>query len=158
MRFFTPSTPAGRLEFLVILIATAAVQYWAVFQFLELEIDVANRELAFVERRLGVATGIVIAMLPLQWISGMRRLADVRKSASLAIPMLIPGVGILFGLFLAINGADRRIGYAPFGDDPHNPDSWVEDPDLNSTAPVVTYQGQELRLPGEERWSDDQAA
>ena len=158
MRFFTPSVPAGRIEFLVILLITGAVQVWAVFEYLELEVDIANREVAFIERNLGVAVAIVLAMLPLQWISAMRRMADARKPASIALPMLLPGIGLVFGLFLAVTTGDRRVGFAPYGDDPYDPDSWVEDPDLNSTGPVVTYQGQELQLPGEERWSDDQAA
>jgi len=158
MRFFLPGVPAGRLEFLAIMLPTFAVQFWAAFSYLELEVDIANRGVSYVARNLELFALIYVAMLAIQWITSMRRLRDLDKSGNAAFLALIPGLGAVFALMLFVSDTHTGAGYAPFGDDPLSPDSWVERPDGKRSAPAVTFQGQELSLPGEEHWDDQSAA
>ena len=80
----------------------------------------------------------------------MRRLNAVGIKTMAAFAILIPSLNILMPISLLLKTRPNSFGDAPFGDDPLDPQSWVEIPRGAGAAPIATYQGQELRLPGDD--------
>ena len=97
-------------------------------------------------------------VLFLMIINAGRRLKDIKQSALLALLVLIPGVNLLFALYLAISNGPNTKVYVPFGDDPYDPNSWVPNELPGATGSAVSYQGTSIYLPGEEDDSQQQAA
>ena len=149
MRFFLPSVPAGRLEYIALMLVAFGVQYYAVFNFLELNVDFADRSVGYIARNRDIAIAIYVAAAAFQWITAIRRLRGLDMSTAPSIAVVIPGIGWLFALLLVIADPKKSTAFSPYGDDPYDPNAWVKDPDPASTAPSVTYQGQALLLPGD---------
>jgi uncharacterized membrane protein YhaH (DUF805 family) len=179
MRFFNPGHPAGRLEFFVVSFVIAAslvafnilfLSFTIVFETAVIEYD-ATMVTAFFAAYI-VASG-------LQWINVIRRLKDLHMNGAwslmliapiLSIPALpflvvalpvdwveavilsIPAAQIFFIMFLTFSRGMSRQTYTPYGDNPYDPDSWVPKGVSVNGGPAgkaVTFNGQELRLPGE---------
>ncbi len=158
MRFFIPSIPAGRLEYLGVLIVTSIGLYAIVFAVLEIRVDDFTGEIAYSADRLALGLFCYMVWLVLSVINVLRRVTDLGISSAWAFTLLIPLVGTLFSIFLLVASGKKNSAFAPYGDDPLNPDSWVAKPAADSTAPAVTYNGQALYLPGEHEAWDDEAA
>ena len=150
MRFFTPSHPAGRLEYLLIQLGLYAVLYFAIFLTLGLSVDIEAAEVSYDATAITLVLCIVIVVVMLQWITVLRRLYDLHMGSGWVICNFIPIVAIIFHLYLLLASGVSRETYAPYGDNPYNPDSWVPPAEASSTSPAVTFQGQALLLPGEE--------
>lgn len=71
-----------------------------------------------------------------------------------AVVIGIPTAQILFILFLTFTRGMSRQTYAPYGSDPYDPDSWVPKSVALQGGGVpargVTFNGQELHLPGDQ--------
>lgn len=158
MRFLLPSVPAGRLEYLAILIVLGVVQFFALILLLDLSVDVQSQELNYDATKLTISLCILFVTMCFAWITVLRRLTDLHMSGVWALCLLIPILNWMFQLYLLVASGVRRETIAPYGDDPYNPDSWVQKPAIGSTGPAVTYRGQALTLPGEENWASDDAA
>ena len=156
MRFFLPSVPAGRIEYIALMLVAFGVQFYAAFDFLELSVDIANRDVGYVARHLDVFIAIYVVAAAFQWITAMRRLNGLGMSTSASVAVVIPGIGLLYAILLLVADPKKSTAYSPYGDDPHDPNAWVQAPNPASTAPSVTYQGQALLLPGDGQ--DEQAA
>lgn len=160
MRFFNPSSPAGRLEYLVVGLVLYAIAYWATLTFLALSVDVDTQE--FTYSAGGVTTWLFILILVLAFgmINVLRRMTDLNLGSGWVICHFIPVINVIFHLYLLLaSGIDKKT-YAPYGDNPYNPDSWVPKPAPNtSSVPSnsVSFQGKPLLLPGEENWDSEAA-
>ncbi len=160
MRFLTPSNPAGRLEYFVVQLVLYVIAFWATYTFLALSIDVENQEFSYSAG--GVSTWLFVLILVIAFgvINVLRRMEDLNLGGGWLICHFIPGVNIVFHLYLLLASGIERKTYAPYGDNPYNPDSWVPKPapsEPGTHAPAVSYRGQPLLLPGEETWNDPAA-
>ena len=155
MRFFLPSVPAGRLEYLVIVLVMNVAQFAAIRYLLELEvIDPVAREISYNTGEIGTTAVIYVAALAVIWITVLRRLTDLNMGSMAAIALFIPVIAQIFQLWLLLAKGIGHTTIAPYGDNPYDPQSWVETPKHGASGPAVTYKGQELRLPGEEDMTD----
>jgi len=155
VRFFIPSIPAGRIEYFVVSIVVGLVGLGINLALFDLQVDVANQELVSYNRNnLALFIAITLVLFVINIINMLRRIKDTGRSSGIIILAFIPLVNIVFGIWLILAGPEQTASYAPYGDDPYNPDSWVKTPDPNVDAgPSVSYQGKELLLPGEHSWS-----
>lgn len=158
MRFFTPSIPAGRLEYFGVLIITTIALYAIVFAVLEIRVDQLTGQVAYSADRLAFGLFLYLIWFTISIINVLRRITDLGISSAWAFTLLIPILGMLFSFYLLLASGVKRTTYAPYGDDPLNPDSWVAKPTADSTGPAVTYNGQALYLPGEHDAWDENAA
>lgn len=159
MRFFTPSIPAGKIEYLVILLVTSAAQIYIVFSFLEFGVDTATREISYLTRNLEPAVLLYLVLAAIQWMNTLRRLSHIDKPWTVGVPTLIPGFGHAYSLLLASAPGARTTGYAPFGDNPYDPNSWIqEDDQAKRLGRGMSYQGKRVFLPGEGDNQDNKAA
>lgn len=156
MRFFMPSHPAGRLEYLLIQIGLYAVFYFALAVVLGLSVDPTTRELSYNAPMLTAVVCIVIVVIALQWITVLRRLYDLHMGGGWAFCTILPVIGLIFHVYLLVASGVSRETFAPYGDNPYNPDSWVAPADAGA-GPSVTFRGQALLLPGEEESVEDAA-
>jgi uncharacterized membrane protein YhaH (DUF805 family) len=155
MRFFLPSVPAGRLEYLVIVLVMNVAQFAAIRYLLELEvIDPVAREISYNTGQIGTTAVIYVAALAVIWITVLRRLTDLNMGSMAAIALFIPVIAQIFQLWLLLAKGIGHTTIAPYGDDPYDPQSWVETAKPGANGPAVTYKGQALRLPGEEDMTD----
>lgn len=159
MRFFIPSVPAGRLEYFLIILAMNVAQYFALTKLLRFEVvDPLTRQFNYDATNLTVFAFIIFGTFAVSMITVVRRLTSLNMSGTWVVALFIPIISLFFQLWLLLAKAIGASTIAPFGDDPYNPDSWVEKPKPGTSGPVVTYQGQALRLPGEgETWGKDAA-
>lgn len=160
MRFFTTTTPAGRLEYLAIMIVMYVVNFLAVTILLELQVDAITQEFSYSTQRLSLFAFIYVGNFVFGLITILRRMRDLHMGSGWIVLHFIPLLNILFHLNLLLSSGMKRETYAPYGSNPYNPDSWVAKPASDGTGgPAVTFQGQALMLPGEDSWqSDDEAA
>jgi len=158
MRFFTPSIPAGRLEYLGVLIVTTLMSMLVVFTMLELRVDQLTGQIAYSADRLAVGLLFYMIIWVVSFVNVLRRLTDLGMSGWWALALIVPLVGLVFQLYLLVASGINTRTYAPYGEDPLNPDSWVPSPSQSGpTGPSVTYNGQALYLPGEDVWDSDAA-
>lgn len=156
MRFFLPSNPAGRLEYILVSIVIGAAIYGANLALINLRIDIDARQANFNRAELGVFLVIAFVLYALAIINMLRRINDTGRSTGIIVLAFIPVVNLLFAVWLILAGPEHTASYAPFGDNPYDPDAWVKTPDPKAdSGPVVSYQGQELLLPGEQGWDRD---
>ena len=127
MRIFLPSNPAGRLEYLLMMVVTTIAGYVATNFYLQLAVDVDTRELSYIARNLPTFSLILAVILAIQIIASMRRLNDLGKPTGAAFLVLLPLIGTLFTIWLAVTKRPKTFGYAPYGDNPLDPQSWVDD-------------------------------
>jgi len=153
MRFFMPSHPCGRLEYLLIQIGLYAVLYFALAVVLGLSVDPTTREISYNAATVTAVICILIVTVGLQWVTVLRRLYDLHMGGTWALCTFIPIISVIFHLYLLIASGVSRETFAPYGSNPYNPDSWVAPPDQNA-GPSVTFQGHALLLPGEEEVDD----
>lgn len=159
MRFFLPSFPAGRLEYLVIMVAMNAINWFAITQILDFEaIDPFAREFGYDASKITTVAFILFGTFAISMITILRRLTSLKMPGMAVLVLFIPIISLFFQLWLLLAKGVESKTIAPYGDNPYDPDSWVAKPAPGSTnGPVVTYQGQALRLPGEETWGEDAA-
>lgn len=159
MRFLTTNTPAGRLEYLAVMIVMYVVNVFAFNTLLEVQIDPLTGDFSYSTQRLAVFAFVIVGNLILGLINALRRMKDLHMGSGWIILHFIPLLNILFHLTLLLSSGMKRETYAPFGDNPYNPDSWVAKPASDGTGgPAVTFQGQALMLPGEDSWNRSEDA
>ncbi len=160
MRFLTTNTPAGRLEYLAVMIVMYVVNFFAFSILLEVQIDPSTADFSYSTQQIAVFAFVMAGNLIIGLINALRRMKDLHMGGAWIILHFIPFLNILFHLNLLFSSGIKRQTYAPFGDNPYNPDSWVAKPAADgSGGPAVTFQGQALLLPGEDSWQrkDDAA-
>jgi len=161
MRFFTTTTPAGRLEYFLVALVTNIAFIAAVIIVLGLQVtlgDGSTPGVGYNAASLATFGFISLAVLFFQVVNCLRRMKDLHMSSTWIIALFIPIVSFLFQLQLLFSSGVKRETFAPYGEDPYDPDSWVPPSEnLENGGPGVTFQGQALLLPGEDSW-DDQAA
>lgn len=170
MRFFTTLERAGRLEYFLVSVVLSIAYYGLFYGVLDFRVN----ETAFVEDPsftdffsynaalfpiflIGAAAIFFFSI-----INTCRRLKDMNKSFALVLLLFIPIVGAIFSLFLLFAKGERQQTYAPYGDNPYDPQSWVP-PTAANSGPAVSYRGEDLYLPGEgvaapEQFPGEQAA
>lgn len=160
MRFITTTTPAGRLEYLAVMIALYVVNFFSVSVVLKFEVDPITQEFSYSTDNLAAFAFIIVGTLSLGLINVLRRMKDLALGSGWLVLHFVPLVQIFFHLMLLFSSGVKRSTYAPYGEDAHDPDSWVAKPTPGaSSGPAVTFRGQALMLPGEEGWqSKDEAA
>lgn len=160
MRFLTTNTPAGRLEYLAVTIVMYAVYVFAFTTLLEVEIDPSTQDFSYSTQKLATFAFVFVGIVIVGLINALRRMKDLHMGGAWIILHFIPLLNIFFHLMLLFSSGMKRQTYAPYGDNPYNPDSWVAKPASDgSGGPAVTFQGQALLLPGEDAWqSKDEAA
>lgn len=119
-------------------------------------------------------TGLIVASV-LSFLLVLRRLTDLGASFWLSLVPLAPTAAFLgaiplspivagellatiiffsslaagaFNLWLLFGKGKAKKSIAPYGDNPYDPASWVA-PATSSGSSGVTFNGQQLRLPGE---------
>ncbi|MBT8241613.1 MAG: hypothetical protein KJN63_10330 [Acidimicrobiia bacterium] len=111
-------------------------------------------------RRLTTA-GMPAAMFPLliaPWFVGVSAAINFEELQASNVPIMWMGilgfavVSTVLQLLVGIATPSDEKVYAPHGDNPNDPNSWVERPAPGGAGPAVTFQGEELRLPGEDKW------
>jgi uncharacterized membrane protein YhaH (DUF805 family) len=158
MRFFTTTIPAGRLEYFVVAVILNVVLAASVLMFFELDVDPLTREVSYAADKLAAMAFIYVGFLAIGIINCLRRMKDLHMGTGMLLLFLIPIVNILFQLMLLLSSGVKSETYAPYGDDPCDPNSWVSTPTVSEASPpAVTFQGQALLLPGEDRWDSDAA-
>ena len=160
MRFLTTMKPAGRLEYLAVMIVMYIVTYFAFSMLLEVELDLSTQEFSYSSQQLAVFAFIMVGNLAIGLINVLRRMKDLHMGSAWIILHFIPLLNVLFHLNLLFSSGMKRQTYAPYGDNPHNPDSWVAKPTPGGpSGSAVTFRGQALLLPGEEsQFRQDDAA
>lgn len=160
MRFLTTNTPAGRLEYLAVTIVMYVVYWFSIATLLEFEINTSTQEFSYSTQSLAAFAFIMVGILVIGLINALRRMKDLHMSSGWIILHFVPILNIFFHLMLLFSSGVKRQTYAPYGDNPYNPDSWVAKPASDGTGdPAVTFQGQALMLPGEDGWQrEDDAA
>lgn len=160
MRFLTTTHPAGRLEYLAVMLVMYAVNLFAFATLLQLEIDPVTQEFSYSREQLALFAFVMVGNIVVGLINVLRRMKDLHMGGAWIIMHFIPLLNIFFHLMLLFSKGVKRETYAPYGDDPYNPDSWVAKPSATEAAgPAVTFRGQALLLPGEDGWqSSDEAA
>ena len=160
MRFFTTTTPAGRLEYLLVMIVLYVVNFFAFSTLLKFEIDPLTQEFSYTRDQLAVFAFVMVGTTAVGLINVLRRMKDLHMGGAWIIMHFIPLLNILFHLMLLFSSGMKRETFAPYGDNPYNPDSWVPNPTTGENAPpAVTFRGQALLLPGEDSWgAQDEAA
>ncbi len=160
MRFFTTTTPAARLEYLLVMIVLYVVNFFAFSTLLKLEIDPVTQEFSYTRDQLAVFAFVMVGSTAVGLINALRRMKDLHMGTAWIVMHFIPLLNIIFHLMLLFSSGMRRETFAPYGDNPYNPDSWVPNPTTDANSrPAVTFRGQALLLPGEESWNgQDKAA
>ncbi len=150
-----PSHPAGRLEYLLVMIGTYVVGWFAVVVVLGLSLDTQTGEVSYDASTVTAVLTIGIVVIAVQWITVLRRLHDLHMGSGWAVCTIIPLVSFIFHLYLIVASGVSRETFAPYGSNPYNPDSWVAPaPTDGSAGPAVTFQGRALLLPGEQEVDD----
>lgn len=160
MRFLTTTTPAGRLEYFAVILAMWVAMFFAVVTLLRFDVDPVTQSVSYSQERLATFLFVLAGLQVVGLINVLRRMKDLHMGGAWIILHFVPLVSIFFHLMLLFSSGVKRETYAPYGDNPYNPDSWVAKPSQESSSgPAVTFQGQALLLPGEDGWqSKDEAA
>lgn len=168
MRFMTTTTPAGRLEYLLLNILLTGLFFGATILTLAPtggQIDLAdpianptdNPDFSFTAANLGIWTIAVFMIAVVSIITVLRRIKDIGYSNYSIFLLLVPFVNVVFSVWLLVRRGQRGLT-APYGKDPYDPASWMEKPKGTAESKAVVYQGQSLLLPGEEGWGDGSKA
>jgi uncharacterized membrane protein YhaH (DUF805 family) len=95
------------------------------------------------------------------WLSLLPLSPSIAFMASIPLATSVPGellgliilglsaLSVVFNLWLTFGKGKAKQIVAPYGDNPYDPASWVA-PSYGAGASSVTFNGQELRLPGEQ--------
>jgi len=111
-------------------------------------------------RRLNTAKmpGALFPLFIAPWFVGISAAINFEELQASNVPRLWMGIlgfaalSTVLQLLLGVATASSDKVYAPHGDNPNDPNSWVERPAVGKSGPAVTFQGEELRLPGEDKW------
>jgi len=155
MRFLTTITPAGKGEYFAVAVVINAILIFVALQVFKLDFDFTTREVSYAVDKMAVMAFVFAGYAGLAIINCARRLKSMKKGTAMAALAVIPGLGQLFQLSLVVADNADTSGYTPYGDNPYDPDSWV--PPVNSSGsngPAVSFRGEALMLPGEDRWED----
>ena len=166
MRFFTTMQKAGRLEYFLVSLVLSGFSYLAAVYLLQIDVELIEGEdvatldnVSFNAGALGLFAVAMSLVMFFSIINTLRRLKDLQKSGWYILLFLVPIVSFFFSLYLlfAPGGYDTTT-YTPYGDNPYDPNSWVppEAPSSNGTG--VSYQGQDIYLPGEDGWNQSDKA
>jgi len=150
MRFFTSMTSAGRAEYFLVGLVLNFLTGLVLVSLVKVEVDVATQTLSWAADKVALGLFLYAGILYLAIINVLRRLKDLNMGSGLVAIMLIPIVNIIFQLFLLLTSGVSKETYTPYGDNPYDPDSWVPPVSASGSGPSVSYQGQELFLPGDE--------
>lgn len=149
MRFFRSLIPANPLEYLVLMLVTYGIAYWAVFVHLELRVNIDERQVSYIDRNLPMAACVIVAVLGFQWITAMRRLTHAGRSTSQGFYVVLPGLGLLYAIALLTMAAPKEMGSAPGGGNPLDPQAWVQKTKGAPSGSAMTFQGKAMPLPGD---------
>ena len=159
MRFLTTTTPAGRLEYLAIMIVLYVANYFTFTVLLSLDVDPITQDFSYSRDRLAAFTFALVGVLVVGLINVLRRMKDLRMGSAWIVMHFVPLLNIIFHLMLLFSKGTKRETYAPYGDNPYSPDSWVAKPAVGAgSGPAVTFRGQALLLPGEDSWKREEDA
>jgi uncharacterized membrane protein YhaH (DUF805 family) len=159
MRFLTTTTPAGRLEYFAVMIVLYIGNFFAFNVLLSLDVDPVTQDFSYSRDRLAAFAFAIVGVLVVGLINVLRRMKDLHMGGGWIIMHFIPLLNIIFHLMLLFSNGMKRETYAPYGDDPYSPNSWVAKPTARTgSAPAVTFRGQPLLLPGEEGWNQEKGA
>ena len=158
MRFLNPSHPAGRLEYFLIQVGLYVVLYFATVMLLAFDVSISEREFTYSASGVTAYVFIVAGVLAVGFITVLRRMYDLHLGSGWAWCHFVPIISIFFHLYLLFSSGISRQTYAPYGDNPYDPNSWVAPVASEQNAPAVSFQGQPLLLPGEETWGQSDAA
>ena len=150
MRFFRSLIPARPFEYLVLMVITYGIAYWALFIHLGLSFNIDERQVSYIERNLPLATCVIVAVLGFQWITAMRRLTNADRPTESGFYVVLPVIGILFAIRLLSMAEPKEMGSAPSGGDPLDPQAWLKHSGSNA-QPGVTFQGKTVTLPGDDQ-------
>ncbi len=169
MRFLTTLHKAGRLEYLAVSVVCAIATYALAIYVLQFGIDIDTSsagaaqdtltDVTFSASALGIwALGMVFIYFV--WaINTVRRLKDLNFSAWMVLVLFVPLIGLVFNIYLFFASGISDKTYTPYGNDPYDPNSWVPPEEPTASGTAVSYNGQDVYLPGEEAWNHgDQAA
>ena len=159
MRFLTTIYPSGRLEYFLVNVVLGIAWYALALFVADITVDVDSLaadpasfsldDIAYSEPSIQLAlTGFAVLFFVFL-INTCRRLKDLRKSYFMVLFMFIPLISLFFTLFLFLAKDSGKKTYTPFGNDPYDPNSWVP-PATNHAGPSVSYQGDDIYLPGEQ--------
>lgn len=158
MRFFTTLQKAGRLEFFAVAVVAGAFLYAITTYVLELKIAPATEGQAPQDMLENISinsqsldiylVGLTVYLLVVG-VNACRRLKDLGKSYWMALTLLMPATGFLFQLWLSLATSTAEKSYTPYGDNPYDPNSWVAPEEPSVSGSSVSYNGQDLFLPGE---------
>jgi len=155
MRFFTTITPAGKAEYFAIALVLNVILIVVAFQVFKLEINFSDREIGYALDKRALMAFVFVGYAGLAIINAGRRLKALKKGSGMAVLAAIPIIGQLFQLSLVVT-EDGPSTVTPYGGDPYDPNSWVPTSSSagSSDAPAVSFRGEALMLPGEERFDD----
>ncbi len=151
MRFFRALIPANAFEYLVLMLVTYGIAYWAVFIHLELAVDIEETQVSYIERNLPMALCVIVAVLGFQWITAGRRLTHGGRPTSQAWVVVLPVIGVLYAISLLVLAAPKEMGSAPGGANPLDPGAWAQHQNGPGGSGGLTFQGKTVGLPGDER-------
>ena len=149
MRLFRAAIPANPIEYLVLMLATYAVAFWAVFVHLDLVVDLDQLQASYVARNLPITVCIVVAVLGFQTITAARRLTHAQRGTTQAVVVAIPLIGVAYAASLMFLAASKKMGGVPVVGDPLDPGEW--DKHQNGPSGGLTFQGKPLELPGDQQ-------
>lgn len=160
MRFFNPGVPCGRLEYLVLSLISNFAIFATIISFLQLSVvDVQAQEFSYEADRIMWTIGIILGIIGFQILTTQRRLYDLHMGSGALVLLFLPFISQFFQLFLFLSAGISRETKAPYGDDPYDPNSWVQPvAPGGSSTPAVTYRGEALTLPGEDGWNGESEA
>ena len=127
MRFFMPGTPIGRTEYALVMLLGLGVSAYAAFGIYELSYDFETGTLSYQITQQTVAIFLAAAGVGLSLMTAIRRLNTVGRPTWLCLLLLVPILGILFALVLLAMRPEVRRLYSPYGDNPYDPGSWIDD-------------------------------
>lgn len=161
MRFFTTITPAGKGEYFIIALILNVILFVVAFRIFGLEVDIATQNVGYDASQLPLMAFVFVGYAGTMIINSMRRLKDAASATGMAFLTPIPVLGQLVQLMVAGAQDKAKAGFTPFGKDPYDPDAWVDNSPKkkkrkggDGAAPAVSFRGQALMLPGEDRFDD----
>ncbi|MGI9607305.1 MAG: DUF805 domain-containing protein [Acidimicrobiales bacterium] len=159
MRFFNPGHPAGRLEYLLVQIGLYAIAYFATVMMIAFDVNLSSREFSYNASGITAWAFIIVGVLGVSFITVLRRMHDLHLGSGWVFLHFLPLISIFFHLYLLLSSGISRQTYAPYGDNPLDPNSWVPSVEPGQGGgTAVSFQGKPLLLPGEENWSEQDAA
>lgn len=156
MRFFTTITPAGKAEYFVIAIILNVILFAVAFRVFELTVDIGSQEIGYAVDKLPLMAFVFTGYAGVIVINSMRRLKDAKSGSAMAFLTPIPVIGQLVQLLIVAAEDKNTAGFTPYGDNPYDPDAWVDNTPKKGGdgTPAVSFRGEALMLPGEDRWDE----